>query len=84
MPRALGRTSAGEVARFAPHLGNPHGRLHFCGEHLGIENRGMEGVMESGGRAAAILGPNNGAAATVLCALAGGAKLTVQSYEPAS
>jgi monoamine oxidase len=42
----------GEVTRFAPHLGNRHGRLHFCGEHLGIENRGMEGAMESGGRAA--------------------------------
>jgi monoamine oxidase len=37
----------GEVTRFAPVLGHPHGRLHFCGEHLATASRGMEGAMES-------------------------------------
>jgi monoamine oxidase len=43
----------GQVTRFAPHIGRSHGRLHFCGEHLAFESRGMEGAMESGARAAA-------------------------------
>jgi monoamine oxidase len=43
----------GEVTRFAGIIGRPHGRLHFCGEHLAVANRGMEGAMESGERAAA-------------------------------
>ena len=43
----------GEVTRFAAVLGNPHGRLHFCGEHLATESRGMEGAMESAEEAAA-------------------------------
>ena len=30
----------------------PEGRLHFCGEHTALSNRGMEGAMESGERAA--------------------------------
>jgi monoamine oxidase len=42
----------GQVAEFAGKLGAPHGRLHFCGEHTAISNRGMEGAMESGERAA--------------------------------
>jgi monoamine oxidase len=42
----------GEVTRFAGRIGAAHGRLHFCGEHLAVENRGMEGAMESGERAA--------------------------------
>jgi monoamine oxidase len=42
----------GEVRRFAPALGASHGRLHFCGEHLATVDRGMEGAMESGHRAA--------------------------------
>jgi monoamine oxidase len=37
----------GEVTRFAAVLGQRHGRLHFCGEHLAISSRGMEGAMES-------------------------------------
>jgi monoamine oxidase len=41
------------VTRFAGIIGRPHGRLHFCGEHLAVANRGMEGAMESGERAAA-------------------------------
>jgi monoamine oxidase len=42
----------GEVTRFAAVVGRAHGRLHFCGEHLAAESRGMEGAMESGARAA--------------------------------
>jgi monoamine oxidase len=42
----------GDVTRFAGIIGRAHGRLHFCGEHLALENRGMEGAMESGERAA--------------------------------
>ena len=43
----------GEVTRFAAVLGQPHGRLHFCGEHLATASRGMEGAMESAEEAAA-------------------------------
>ena len=42
----------GQVSRFAPELGRPHGRIHFCGEHLSRVARGMEAAMESGERAA--------------------------------
>jgi monoamine oxidase len=49
---AWGYFRPGEVRRFAPHVGAAHGRLHFCGEHLALESRGMEGAMESGARAA--------------------------------
>lgn len=45
----------GEVTRFAAVLGQPHGRLHFCGEHLATVSRGMEGAMESAEEAAAAL-----------------------------
>lgn len=37
----------GQVTRFAGTLGNAHGRVHFCGEHLATMSRGMEGAMES-------------------------------------
>ncbi len=48
----------GDVTRYAAKLGAAHGRLHFCGEHLARQSRGMEGAMESGERAAAeILDP---------------------------
>jgi monoamine oxidase len=40
------------VSAFANNLADPHGRIHFCGEHTAIANRGMEGAMESGERAA--------------------------------
>ena len=43
----------GEVTRYAAKLAAAHGRLHFCGEHLAAQSRGMEGAMESGERAAA-------------------------------
>ena len=42
----------GQVSTLAPHVGTPHGRIHFCGEHTAVSNRGMEGAMESGERVA--------------------------------
>ena len=42
----------GQIARFGTAMGAAHGRLHFCGEHLAVDARGMEGAMESGERAA--------------------------------
>lgn len=42
----------GQVSAFATSVGKPHGRVHFCGEHTAVSNRGMEGAMESGERAA--------------------------------
>jgi monoamine oxidase len=52
--------SSGDWAIFAPgqvtglmsDIANPHGRIHFCGEHTAVANRGMEGAMESGERVA--------------------------------
>jgi monoamine oxidase len=45
----------GQVREFAAEMGRPHGRLHFCGEHLGVASRGMEGAMESADRAVAAI-----------------------------
>ena len=42
----------GEVTRFAEIMGKSRGRIHFCGEHLALKSRGMEGAMETGERAA--------------------------------
>ena len=42
----------GQITRFAADIGSAHGLIHFCGEHLGLANRGMESAMESGERAA--------------------------------
>lgn len=42
----------GQITEFATEVARPHGRVHFCGEHTAIANRGMEGAMESGERAA--------------------------------
>ena len=42
----------GQVTAFANELAKPHGRLHFCGEHTAVANRGLEGAMESGERVA--------------------------------
>jgi monoamine oxidase len=42
----------GQVSAFGKVVGNAAGRLHFCGEHTARANRGMEGAMESGERAA--------------------------------
>ena len=37
----------GQVGRIIPQVAKPHGRLHFCGEHAGLANRGMESALES-------------------------------------
>ena len=42
----------GQITAFAQTIAEPHGRLHFAGEHTAQLNRGMEGAMESGERAA--------------------------------
>lgn len=42
----------GQVKKFVLEVGKAHGRIHFAGEHTGLSNRGMEGAMESGERAA--------------------------------
>ncbi len=42
----------GQITEFGAEVATPHGRIHFCGEHTAIANRGMEGAMESGERAA--------------------------------
>ncbi|MCC7199794.1 MAG: FAD-dependent oxidoreductase [Gammaproteobacteria bacterium] len=40
----------GQVRRFKTSMANAHGRVHFCGEHTALTNRGMEGAMESAER----------------------------------
>ena len=42
----------GQVTESLPALIEPDDRIHFCGEHTATTNRGMEGAMESGERAA--------------------------------
>lgn len=42
----------GQISKYANLIANPHQRIHFAGEHTSIINRGMEGAMESGERAA--------------------------------
>jgi monoamine oxidase len=42
----------GDVTRFQPVMAQPHGRLHFAGEHTRRLEVGMEAAMESGERAA--------------------------------
>lgn len=42
----------GQVTAFAAHMREPHGNIHFCGEHTALMERGMEGAFESGERAA--------------------------------
>jgi len=37
----------GQVRAFAHAMNSPHGRVHFCGEHLAVASRGMEGALES-------------------------------------
>lgn len=54
-PFALGDWAVwepGQVSAFARVVGQTHGRVHFCGEHTAVSNRGMEGAMESGERVA--------------------------------
>ena len=42
----------GQISFFKNILATPHGRIHFCGADTAEVNRGMEGAMESGERAA--------------------------------
>jgi len=42
----------GQPLTLPDHMGEPHGHIHFAGEHLARVNRGMEGAMESGESAA--------------------------------
>ncbi|MEM1261739.1 MAG: NAD(P)/FAD-dependent oxidoreductase [Pseudomonadota bacterium] len=42
----------GQITEFSRELRAAAGRLHFAGEHTAVVNRGMEGAMESGERAA--------------------------------
>lgn len=42
----------GQITEFFGELWAPHGRIHFCGEHTAMLERGMEGAMESGERVA--------------------------------
>lgn len=37
----------GQIRAFARGMNAPHGRIHFCGEHLALSSRGMEGALES-------------------------------------
>lgn len=37
----------GQIGRFARDMGQAHGRLHFCGEHLAMTARGLEGALET-------------------------------------
>jgi monoamine oxidase len=43
----------GQIRRFARVMNAPHGRVHFCGEHLAQAGRGMEAALETAERAAA-------------------------------
>ncbi len=42
----------GQVRKYAPHMRERHGNVHFAGEHTALLERGMEGAFESGERAA--------------------------------
>lgn len=37
----------GQIGRFAAAMAAPHGRIHFCGEHLATTCRGLEGALET-------------------------------------
>ncbi|MDP7418568.1 MAG: NAD(P)/FAD-dependent oxidoreductase [Gammaproteobacteria bacterium] len=42
----------GQITKFAHQIAASHERIHFCGEHTAVSNRGMEGALESGERVA--------------------------------
>jgi len=42
----------GQITNLAAYVARPHEHIHFCGEHTAVSNRGMEGALESGERAA--------------------------------
>jgi monoamine oxidase len=43
----------GQIGKFAAEMGRPHARIHFCGEHLALTGRGLEGALESAETASA-------------------------------
>ena len=48
----LAYMAPGQIGKFGGALMQPHGRVHFAGEHTAHTALGMEGAMESGERAA--------------------------------
>lgn len=42
----------GQISTFAQKVAEPHGHIHFCGEHTAVSSRGMEGALESAERVA--------------------------------
>jgi monoamine oxidase len=42
----------GQITKYANHMRDRHGNIHFAGEHTAVMERGMEGAFESGERAA--------------------------------
>jgi monoamine oxidase len=42
----------GQITAFANQMSAPAGRVHFCGEHTAVANRGLEGAFESSERVA--------------------------------
>ena len=48
----LAYRAPGQITRFGNVAAEPHGRIHFAGEHTAVTASGMEGAMESGERAA--------------------------------
>jgi monoamine oxidase len=42
----------GQITAFANQMATPAGRVHFCGEHTAVANRGLEGALESSERVA--------------------------------
>lgn len=42
----------GQIQKYAGNMREPHGNIHFAGEHTALLERGMEGAFESGERAA--------------------------------
>jgi monoamine oxidase len=48
----LAHRGPGQIRQFGTVLAEPHGRLHFAGEHTAVTMFGMEGALESGERAA--------------------------------
>lgn len=48
----LAHRGPGDITKFGKVITEPHGRIHFAGEHTSITMMGMEGALESGERAA--------------------------------
>ncbi len=44
--------SPGQISSFVGGMARPAGRVHFCGEHTAVANRGLEGALESSERVA--------------------------------